>query len=173
MYTCTQVLFIASCLVSWSVSFGQTNKGLIQANTLLPQLDSMVIENDKLYINPKNIKEVYVLKDPDSLTKKQFKNAAGIVVFNKLPQLVPLNSLKLDKFNKSPLPPIYYIDGVLMTDTTGVKIDKLNIKKLEAINSDKNTMFNKWSIVYIITTGNKKAKAASNKVKRDLSGSYM
>ena len=147
----------------------QSRNNVINGKVLLPQLDSMVINMNQLYVNPENIKEMSVLKDPDSLTKRRFKGAIGTVEFKMLPQLRPINHLKLEKFSASPLGPIYFIDGVMLADTTGVKIDMLNVKELEAINSEKNTTFNKWSIVYIVTTGNKGARAASNKEKKTLS----
>jgi len=127
----------------------QSRNSRIEGKVLLPQLDSMVININQLYVNPENIKDMSVWKDPDSLTKNKFKGTIGTITFKKLPQLKPVNHLKLEKFSSSALAPIYFIDGVMLTDTTGVKIDMLNVKKLEAINSEKNTTFNKWSIVYI------------------------
>jgi hypothetical protein len=157
-------LFALSCSSVLAQQNGNNTKGKV----LLPQLDSMVIDLNRLFINPENILNMWVLKDPDSLTRKKFKGAIGSIAFKKLPQLTPINQLKLDRFNSSQLAPIYFIDGIMLTDTAGVKIDLLNVKELEAINSEKNTTFNKWSIVYIVTTGNKGARAASNRKKRIL-----
>jgi hypothetical protein len=173
MITSDKKLFIKGILTlilatSWCLLSAQPYSTTIKGKVLLPQLDSMVIDLNRLYVNPENIKAMSVLKNPDSLSKKKFKGAIGTIEFKKLPELIPVNNLKLEKFNTSPLAPLYFIDGVILGDTTGVKVDKLHIKKLEAINSEKNVTFNKWSIVYILTTGNKGAQAASNKVKKTL-----
>jgi hypothetical protein len=162
------IYLIATFVLITNALFGQTVNKSKEFRVLLPQLDSMVIDFNRIYLNTKNIKGLYVLKDPDSLIRKQYKGATGTIVFKTLPQLVALNSLKTDKFSQTTLPPVYFIDGLMVADTTGVKIDKLNVKTLEAVNSDKNTTFNKWSVVYLVTTNNKGAQAASNKVKRTL-----
>lgn len=100
---------------------------------LLPQADSMVIAMDKLFINPKNIKDLFVLKDPTPELLKSYRGANLIMTFKKTPRLVALNNLKVDSIEKKESPALYVIDGIPVNDTTGVKMDALSIKEFTSL----------------------------------------
>jgi hypothetical protein len=137
-------------------AFAQSNHGGT-VKVMLPQLDSMVIDLNKLYLNPHSIKEIYVLKDADVATKERYKGALSGVFFKKLPKLVLLTSLAPSK--DSTKRKMYVIDGAVIFDVAGVKIDSLNVKTLTVIDTEKLSTFNTFcappSFIYIITTKHK------------------
>ncbi|MDT3404810.1 hypothetical protein [Mucilaginibacter terrae] len=145
------LLLLVSCAV-----YGQSSSSKV----LIPEADSMVVEMDKLFINPKNVKEVFVLKDPSSELSRSHRGANLIMTFKKKPKFVALNNLKVDSIEKKSSRISYIIDGGFISDTTGVKIDILNIKKLDALfTGDMPGLYvNQTGTVYLITTKSKGKK---------------
>lgn len=129
---------------------------------LLPQAYSMVIAMDKLFINPKNVKELNVLKDPAPELLKSNRGANLIMVFKKQPKLVALNSLKIDSIEKKESAALYVIDGVSINDTLGVRIDALNIKEFislsESVTSKSAVFCAPPKPIYVIITRSKGKK---------------
>jgi len=127
---------------------------------LISEADSMVVEMNKLFINPKNIKQIYVLKDISPEMLKNNRGAAFTIYLKKASRLVALNSIRIDSLTKKSPRVMYVVDGEHVADTVGVKIDILNIKKIDGFFTGDypNLYVNQTGIVYLITTKSKGKK---------------
>jgi len=126
-------------------------------------LDSIKIDINKLWLDPDNIKDIYIIKNGDSSKFGETKGTICIISKNKNRKWISLSDIKsqtIDSLNLKKKTAIdYVIDEKYIHDTTGIRIENTNMTKIEILKVDKNSvMHDPPKEVFLITTKLSKKK---------------
>jgi hypothetical protein len=120
-------------------------------------LDSIKIDLKKVWLDPDNIKEIYVIKNRDSSI---FGETVGTICINSKKRnrkwicLSDIKSNTIDSINlKNRIQIVYLIDDKFIQDTSNVRIENTCITNIEILKEDKvGVIRDPAKVTYLITT---------------------
>ncbi|SIR50519.1 hypothetical protein SAMN05421545_3961 [Pontibacter lucknowensis] len=100
-------------------------------------LDSVEIDLKKVYLDPENILEVKSVKGTDSYLFSGSRSATLYTRKVKDP-LISLADIKIENYPADSKRIRFLIDGKLIEDTTGIKLETTTIKRIEVLRHSKS-----------------------------------
>jgi hypothetical protein len=121
-------------------------------------VDSIEMDMTKTYLDPDNIKAIKTFKSKDSQTVNKAKKATLIIRKKKEP-FISISDLRLNSYptGDSLLPTVFVIDGILISDTASVKLEKTAIRYIEVLRpSVSPALFHETpKVVFVLATRSK------------------